>query len=363
MLSHPLTYPQPPVASLTFVLPIAQLAEAVPVPGSGLTLPLDLHAIGARCTNAYYAPKRFAAVQLAFSNPRCRVLVFHTGRLVGTGARFGPHTHTPASPPRAPFLYSCLHCTGCSGPMAARMAILKAARQLAVEAKVYVHIRKFSVINQVRVRAGAGAGGAGGGNGSPGLPGLQFQIFETHLYRSARSRSTPSSAATPLPPRTRRRRTTIARRLWALRGVPEGSPSAVVRSWPITRPASFAHGACTCAEIYSTGKANLPGSTRQRDLLGSFSRMVSELLRHSDKPEMCSLIPEQLRLCHRPQTVTRDDAPVVALSRARAPPPPRAAVGDLFSAEGNWALGPLNPVLADDFEMADDDDLLERAGF
>lgn len=64
---------------------IVTLAEAVPVPGSGLTLPLDLHAIGARCTNAYYAPKRFAAVQLAFSNPRCRVLVFHTGRLVGTG--------------------------------------------------------------------------------------------------------------------------------------------------------------------------------------------------------------------------------------------------------------------------------------
>lgn len=35
--------------------------------------------------------------------------------------------------------------TGCSGPMAARMAILKAARQLANEANVYVHIRKFSV--------------------------------------------------------------------------------------------------------------------------------------------------------------------------------------------------------------------------
>ena len=63
----------------------AQLAEAIPVVGSGITLPLNLHAIGARCTNAYYAPKRFAAVQLAFSNPRCRVLVFHTGRLVGTG--------------------------------------------------------------------------------------------------------------------------------------------------------------------------------------------------------------------------------------------------------------------------------------
>ena len=98
--------------------PIAQLAEAVPVPGSGLTLPLDLHAIAARCTNAYYAPKRFAAVQVAFDKPRSRVLVFHTGRLVGTG---------------------------CAGPMQARMAILKAVRQLAVEAKVYLHIRKFSV--------------------------------------------------------------------------------------------------------------------------------------------------------------------------------------------------------------------------
>jgi hypothetical protein len=35
--------------------------------------------------------------------------------------------------------------------MAARLAILKAARQLAVEAGVYVHVRKFSVINEVRV--------------------------------------------------------------------------------------------------------------------------------------------------------------------------------------------------------------------
>jgi len=101
---------------------VVTLAEAIPVPGSGVTLPLDLQAIAARCTNAYYAPKRFAAVQLAFSNPRCRVLIFHTGRLVGTG---------------------------CSGPMAARLAILKAARQLAVEANVHVTIRNFSVINQV----------------------------------------------------------------------------------------------------------------------------------------------------------------------------------------------------------------------
>lgn len=62
------------------------LAEAIPVQRTGGSLPLDLHRIAACCKNAYYAPRRFSAVQLAYSEPRCRVLVFHTGRMVGTGA-------------------------------------------------------------------------------------------------------------------------------------------------------------------------------------------------------------------------------------------------------------------------------------
>jgi len=70
-------------------LQLRRLAEAIPVPGSGIKLPLDLHAIGARCTNAYYAPKRFAAVQLAFSNPRCRVLIFRKPQAISNHA----HTH------------------------------------------------------------------------------------------------------------------------------------------------------------------------------------------------------------------------------------------------------------------------------
>ena len=260
-----------------------RLAEAVPAPGSGLTLPLNLHAIGARCTNAYYAPKRFAAVQLAFNNPRCRVLVFHTGRLVGTG---------------------------CSGPMAARMAILKAARQLAVEAKVHVHIRKFSVINQV------------------GAVSIDAKL-NCDAFASTHSATSHYDRA-----------------------------SFVGLAW---RPG----GESICCEIYSTGKANLPGSTRQRDLLCSFSRMVSELLRHSDKPEMCERIPERLRLCHRPQAVTRDDAPVVPHSRASVSLGKRSlnAVNDLFAADGEWALGPLNAVSVDELEQADDEDLLELAGF
>jgi hypothetical protein len=88
-----------------------RLAEAIPVEGSGITLPLDLHRIAARCKNSFYAPKKFSAVQLAYSEPRCRVLIFResaivvplveasyshtpvpcladTGRMVGTGARY-----------------------------------------------------------------------------------------------------------------------------------------------------------------------------------------------------------------------------------------------------------------------------------
>lgn len=52
------------------------LAEAAPIEGSGVTLPLDLHLIASRCRNAFYAPRKFSAVQLAYSSPRARVLVF-----------------------------------------------------------------------------------------------------------------------------------------------------------------------------------------------------------------------------------------------------------------------------------------------
>ena len=77
---------------------LAQLAEAIPVPGGGVTLPLDLQTIAARCTNAYYAPKRFAAVQLAFSNPRCRVLIFRKPQAISNHAHVHTHTQQPPDP-------------------------------------------------------------------------------------------------------------------------------------------------------------------------------------------------------------------------------------------------------------------------
>ena len=39
---------------------VVTLAEALPVPGSGVTLPLNLKEIASRCKGAFYAPRRFA---------------------------------------------------------------------------------------------------------------------------------------------------------------------------------------------------------------------------------------------------------------------------------------------------------------
>jgi TATA-box binding protein (TBP) (component of TFIID and TFIIIB) len=181
------------------VVNVVTLAQAQPVVGTGTSLPLDLHAIVARCTSAYYAPKRFAAVQLAYSNPRSRVLLFHTGRVVGTG---------------------------CQGAVAARVAIARAQEQLAREAGVHVRIESVTVINSV----GAASLGAT----------VSCEAFaQAHQGTSHFDHS-----------------------------------SFVGLAW---RPA---HERC-CCEVYSTGRANLPGARTERDLLASFRRMLPELLRYS----------------------------------------------------------------------------------
>ena len=111
--------------------------------------------------------------------------------------------------------------------------------------------------------------------------------------------------------------------------------------------------------------------------------MVSELLRHSNRADVCERIPEHLRLCHRPQEVTRDDAPVVAHSKARQQQqrqqkrqkqPMQPAMRDLFGTDNEWALGPLNPVATEgeegveqgeemEDEEEEEDGLLDLAGF
>ena len=43
---------------------VVTLAEAIPMPGSGISLPLNLGLIASLCKGSYYAPKRFAAACL-----------------------------------------------------------------------------------------------------------------------------------------------------------------------------------------------------------------------------------------------------------------------------------------------------------
>ena len=188
------------------------------------------------------------------------------------------------------------------------MAILKAARQLAVEAGVYVHVRKFSVINEV------------------GAVSIDARL-DCDAFASTHSATSHYDRA-----------------------------SFVGLAW---RPG----GEAVCCEIYSTGKANLPGSTRQRDLLASFARMVSELLRHSDRPEVRDRLKPHLRYCHRPREVTRDDAPAAHTSKkqkATKPAKVSAPVNDLFG--GDWAMEPLEAMPAIHLTDTDTTDLLARAG-
>lgn len=64
-------------------------------------------------------------------------------------------------------------------------------------------------------------------------------------------------------------------------------------------------GESICAECYSTGKTNLPGSTRQRHMLRSFSRMAPEMYTYSNKPEMKTKFPEHIRDVHNPENTSK----------------------------------------------------------
>jgi len=99
---------------------VVTLAHVAPMPNSGCTLPLSLDHIAKHCPGAYFSPKKFAAVQLAFRTPRCRILIFHTGSLVGTG---------------------------CCSVTEARLATLLACKHMAKYAGMYMYVDEFEVVN------------------------------------------------------------------------------------------------------------------------------------------------------------------------------------------------------------------------
>jgi len=133
---------------------LVSLADAIPLDGS--SLPFDLKKIAVRCRGAvYFAPRRFTAVQLAFDEPRSRVLLFRTR----------PCFHSACSFPPFFDFRTCVLCvcsdtgrvvgTGCDSATAAKLAVARALKTIAIEAGVHVGVRRFAVssnfVSNVRI--------------------------------------------------------------------------------------------------------------------------------------------------------------------------------------------------------------------
>ena len=177
--------------------------------------------------------------------------------------------------------------TGTTGPAAARAAIVRAQRQLAVEAGIHLSIQSFQIKNQV------------------GAVSLRASL-NCDAFAAAHSADAHYDRA-----------------------------SFVGLAWRPPRES-------ICCEIYSTGKGkcglpticchtrsptrsrsarllrSLPGSVAQRQLLDSFSRMIPELLRFSSAHHLLAKIPEELQRVHRQDRKTTTNAPEVVVNTAKS---------------------------------------------
>ena len=192
--------------------------------------------------------------------------------------------------------------TGCTGANAARLAIARAQRQLAEEAGIHLLIRNFQVINTVA---------------PPAAP--------RHVVTSSRRRL-----------RNRRQRCFFVVSIVAKVGASNLASSlncnefAATHSssshfdrnsfvglawrppkediccgdafWPRSNPktsfTSHDNAFDSLTEIYSTGRANLPGATAERQLVDSFYNILPELLRFSSSSKMVELFTDKERSKH-----------------------------------------------------------------
>ena len=147
--------------------------------------------------------------------------------------------------------------------MAARVAIAKAQRQLAVEAGVHLCVRGFSVINTVRL------------------------AIEPHVTTSRPQRRThPAAVPVQVGAVSLDARLDCEAFASAHRATSHFDRSSFVGlAW---RPPNKA----ICCEVYSTGRANLPGSVAERMLQASWRDMLPELLAFSTARAQLRLFPE-----------------------------------------------------------------------
>ena len=135
--------------------------------------------------------------------------------------------------------------TGPEGPVAARCAIALAQRRLALEAGVHLCVRSFSVINTV------------------GAASLSARL-DCNAFASAHRATSHYDKS-----------------------------SFVGLAWrPPNKAICCGVRARSRAEVYGTGRANLPGSVVERALQSSWREMLPELLAHSSARAQLRLFPE-----------------------------------------------------------------------
>ena len=188
--------------------------------------------------------------------------------------------------------------SGTTGSIAARTAIVRAQRQLALEAGIHLKIQSFQIKNTV------------------GAVSLRASLT-CDAFASAHS------ADAHFDP-----------------------DSFVGLAWRPPRES-------LCCEIYSTGKGNLPGSVAQRQLLDSFSRMLPELLRFSSAHTLPAKIPDELQRAHRHDQATSRHEPELVVNSAKHRAIARA---DKKRGAGSSQPQPAAPRKPVDLWAADDDD-------
>ena len=164
-------------------------------------LPLNLYHIAKFCNSTFYAPGKFAAVQLGIDNPKSRILIFHTGRIVQTGT---------------------------TSIMAAHNAISLTLKILRDKAGLYLRATNFSIINIV------------------GAVSLNT-VFNCSAFADQHTDEVRFDPG-----------------------------NFVGLTW---KPVKL--GVPIIVEVYSTGRANIPGATREHILYKSFAKLVPELIRYS----------------------------------------------------------------------------------
>ena len=218
--------------------------------------------------------------------------------------------------------------------MSARLAIMRAARQLATEAGVHVHVRNFCVINQVQqciaststTIAATVATAHTHARAQVGAVSIDARL-DCDAFASTHSATSHYDRASFVGLAWRPMAESICcGALFLLLLLPRVLRTEIFcRCSPCMRrnlqyrctlllprlpppPPCADHHLCVFFGWFFSGRANLPGSTRERDLLGSFSRMLPELLRHSDRQDVLALLKDELKEAHRPKAVQRDDA-------------------------------------------------------